>query len=135
MATLEYKNLDQCKAYMKLKTDFKACDLKKILTADRVASCQTAAGAGLTYNYAAKPVDDKTLDLLQELADEQQCLEKYRAIYEGEVMNTGEKRLVLHHLVRSRLGADVVRRGKNSKRSCRSASADRTSDRARCIWP
>ena len=44
----------------------------------------------------------------QKLADEMELIEKYKAILSGEVMNTGEKRLVLHHLTRGNvLGKEV----------------------------
>lgn len=62
----------------------------------------------LTYNYvAAKAVDDKVLAALAKLAKEAQLTEKYAALYNGEVINTGEKRLVLHQLTRGQLGDKV----------------------------
>lgn len=63
---------------------------------------------GLTYNYAAKQVDDQVLTALAKLADEAQLTEKFEALYNGEVINTGEKRLVLHQLTRGQLGEAVV---------------------------
>ena len=56
---------------------------------------------------AAKAVDDDVLDALVKLAKEAQLAEKFKALYNGEVVNTGEKRLVLHHMTRGQLG-DVV---------------------------
>ena len=35
---------------------------------------------------------------LEKLAEEAQLAEKFEALYNGEVINTGEKRLVLHHM-------------------------------------
>ena len=64
--------------------------------------------AGLAYNYAAKQVDEKVLAALEKLAEEAQLTEKYKALYNGEVINTGEKRLVLHQLTRGQLGDAVV---------------------------
>ena len=52
--------------------------------------------AGLSYNYAAKQVDDEILKTLAKLAEETQLTEKFEALYNGEVINTGEKRMVLH---------------------------------------
>ena len=66
---------------------------------------------GLTYNYAAKAVDDEVLSALQALADEAQLTDKYAALYNGEVINTGEKRRVLHQLTRGQLGGAVVADG------------------------
>ncbi len=84
-----------------------------MLTTERIAEYETAAGADLRYNYAAKLIDNQVIDLLQQLADEQQLIDKYKALAEGEVMNTGEKRMVLHHLVRGRLGKAVTKDGRD----------------------
>ena len=40
-------------------------------------------------------------------ADEAQLADKFKALYNGEVVNTGEKRLVLHHMTRGQLGDAV----------------------------
>jgi glucose-6-phosphate isomerase len=87
--------------------DYKAID------AQRVQSAVARMAAGLAYSYAAKPVTTLTLEALQALADEQELIDKYQALLNGETMNTGEKRKVLHHLLRGRLGGDVVFEGKN----------------------
>ena len=70
---------------------------------------------GLTYNYAAKAVDEKVLAALAKLAEEAQLIEKYESLYNGAVINTGEKRLVLHQLTRGQLGNDVVADGVNKR--------------------
>ena len=75
--------------------------------AERVKTYSTPMAEGLAYNYAAKQVDDKVLEDLQKLADEAQLTEKFEALYNGEVINTGEKRMVLHHLTRGQLGEAV----------------------------
>ena len=41
------------------------------------------------------------------LAKEAQLVEKYESLYNGAVINTGEKRLVLHQLTRGQLGGKV----------------------------
>jgi glucose-6-phosphate isomerase len=111
---LEYKNLDATKAYAGLKNiDAGAISLKRILTPERIAACSIPAGGGLTYNYAAKKVTDEVLNSLQQLADEQQLIAKFEDLYNGGIANPGEKRLVLHHLVRGRLGRDVIHEGKD----------------------
>jgi hypothetical protein len=56
--SVQFKNLDQTKAYAKL-GGLKEVDLKAVLDADRVKSLQVASGAGLTYNYAAKKVSPR----------------------------------------------------------------------------
>ena len=70
---------------------------------------------GLSFNYAAKQVDDTVLTALTELAEEAQLAEKFEELYNGAVINTGEKRLVLHHLARRQLGNDVVVDGVNKR--------------------
>ncbi|POQ99108.1 glucose-6-phosphate isomerase [Alkalispirochaeta sphaeroplastigenens] len=110
---LTYKNLDQTSAYEKLR---KAPPFDVTgLTAERVERCQIPLAAGLTFSWAASPLDEATLDILAELAREQELPEKYRALAEGERMNTGENRLVLHHLLRGQLGADVILEGRNQR--------------------
>ena len=56
-------------------------------------------------------VDDNILEILKKLAEEAQLTEKFEALYNGEVINTGEKRLVLHQLTRGQLGNPVVADG------------------------
>ena len=75
--------------------------------AERVKDYSVPMTEDLTYNYAAKAVDDKVLAALAKLAKEAQLTEKYAALYNGEVINTGEKRLVLHQLTRGQLGDKV----------------------------
>ena len=67
-------------------------------------------------------MDDNTLAALAKLAEEAQLSEKFAALYNGEVVNTGEKRLVLHHMTRGQLG-DAVEADGVDKRSflCRTA--------------
>ena len=72
--------------------------------AKRVTAYTVPMAAGLAYNYAAKQVNETVLNALAELAKEAQLAEKYAALYNGEMMNTGEKRLVLHQLTRGQLG-------------------------------
>ena len=75
--------------------------------ADRVKKYTIPMAAGLSYNYAAKQVDNDVLEALTKLAEEAQLAEKFEALYNGEVINTGEKRLVLHHMTRGQLGEAV----------------------------
>ena len=79
--------------------------------AERVKNYSIPMAAGLVYNYAAKQVDDQVLAALAKLAEEAQLTEKYKELYNGEVINTGEKRLVLHQLTRGQLGDAVVADG------------------------
>lgn len=112
MAGIAYKNLNNTAAFDRLQS-VPAPALTDILTPDRVAACEIPAGDTLVYNYAAKQADSTVLAALGELAAEQELIAKYRAILNGELMNTGEGRMVLHHLCRGRLGTDVEHNGEN----------------------
>lgn len=79
--------------------------------AERAVNYSVPMACGLTYNYAAKQVDDKIIEALAALAEEAQLIEKYEALYNGEVINTGEKRRVLHQLTRGQLGKPVIEDG------------------------
>ena len=83
--------------------------------AKRVAKYAVPMAGGLVYNFAAKTVDDEVLAALAELADEAQLTEKFAALYNGEMINTGEKRLVLHQLTRGQLGGAVMADGRNKR--------------------
>ncbi len=107
-----YKNLDELSAYKNLMAQKAVC-IKKELTAERVKKYQTPMAEGLTFNYAAKAVNDDILKNLQELANEASVCEKFEKILNGEEMNTGENRKVLHHLTRGQLSNDVMFEGEN----------------------
>ena len=115
----EWKNLDTLDSFKKLKGLQNAVDLKSEMSgengANRVRQYSVKMAAGMNYNYAAKQVNADVLQALEELASEAQLVEKYRELYEGAVINTGEKRLVLHQLTRGQLGADVVADGVNKR--------------------
>jgi len=109
---MQYLNFDKTNTYKKLsdyaKKDF---NFKTSLDADRVGKCNVKMAAGLTYSWAAKSIDGECIKLLQELADEACLIDKYKALLNGEVMNTGEKRKVLHHLLRGEQGQPVIENG------------------------
>ncbi len=111
---IAWKNLDQLRAYWKLRI-LKKVKLAEVMSgaegAERVKKYNVPMAEGLCFNYAAKAVDEATLEALAELAREAQLIEKYQALLNGEVINTGEKRLVLHQLTRSQLGGPVVADG------------------------
>ena len=109
---ITWKNLNELSSFAALEALKDEVCLKKEMTgasgADRVKKYQVPMSGNLIYSYAAKQVDDKVLDALAALAEEAQLTEKYAALYNGEVINTGEKRLVLHQLTRGQLGNAVV---------------------------
>ena len=109
-----WNNLDTLASFQDLaKTD--RVNLAEVMSgengAERVKNYSIPMAAGLVYNYAAKQVDDQVLAALAKLAEEAQLTEKYKELYNGAVINTGEKRLVLHQLTRGQLGDAVVADG------------------------
>ena len=112
---MNYLNFDKTAAFKKLaeyakNTNF---NFKRKLDAKRVKECVVPMAAGLNYSWAAKPVNEECAVLLQELAKEAELICKYKAVLDGEVMNTGEKRKVLHHLLRGEQGKPVMENNKN----------------------
>ena len=116
---ITWKNLDTLPAYESLKTLKGKVDLAAVMKGEegarRTAEYSVPMAAGLTYNYAAKQVDTQVLEALKALAQEAELAEKYKALYNGEIINTGEKRLVLHQLCRGQLGEDVIADGVNKR--------------------
>ena len=115
---ITWKNLDTLASYQDLLAAPKVA-VAEVMSgekgANRVKSYTAPMGAGLHFNYGARPVDDQILTLLAKFAQEQQMTDKFAALYNGEVINTGEKRRVLHHLCRGQLGEDVVADGVNKR--------------------
>ena len=111
---VSWNNLDTLKSFKKLEST-KRVDLKAVMSgesgAKRVKGYSVPMACGLSFNYAAKAVDEEVLTALEELAKEAELTEKFKALYNGEVINTGEKRLVLHQLTRGMLGDKVVADG------------------------
>lgn len=114
-----WKNLDTLSSYEEL-AKTKTVNLAEVMSgengAQRVKNYSVPMAGGLVYNYAAKRVDDKVLSTLAKLAEEAQLSEKFKALYNGEIINTGENRLVLHHMTRGQLG-DCVEADGVDKRS------------------
>ena len=109
---INWRNLNELASYQKLSALRKAVDLRKEMEGEkgeyRVAQYRISMGGGLTYHFATKEVDESVLACLCELAGEAELAQKYEALLNGEMINTGEKRLVLHHLTRGQLGIPVV---------------------------
>ena len=115
---IDWKNLDTLSSFDELKK-VKHVDLVSAMTgesgAERVKKYSVKMAEGLSYNYAAKEIDDDILAALDKLAKEAQLSEKFEALYNGEVINTGEKRMVLHQLTRGQLGENVMADGVNKR--------------------
>ena len=109
-----WKNMDTLASYQALAAAEKvnlAAAMAGENGAERVKNYTTPMGAQLDFNYGARPVDDKILALLADFAKEAQLTEKFAELYNGAVINTGEKRRVLHHMCRGQLGDAVVADG------------------------
>ncbi|MCR5155004.1 MAG: glucose-6-phosphate isomerase, partial [Lachnospiraceae bacterium] len=95
----DWKNADTLESFKAL-SGVKKVELVKVFAgengAERVKKYNVPMAAGLKYYYAAKEVDDETLKALEKLADEAELAKKFEELYNGAVINTGEKRLVLH---------------------------------------
>ena len=115
---ITWNNLDKLASFQEL-LDAKRVNLAEVMAgengAERVKKYSVPMAEGLAFNYGAKQVDAAVLEVLAKLAEEAQLTEKYEALYNGEVINTGEKRLVLHQLTRGQLGEDVVADGVNKR--------------------
>ena len=102
-----WNNLDTLTAFENLKK-IGHVNLAEVMSgengAKRVREYSIPMAEGFVYNYAAKQVDDTVLAALEKLAKEAQLSEKFEELYNGAVINTGENRLVLHHLTRGQLG-------------------------------
>ncbi len=97
---MEYRNLDHLESFKTLKNS-KPVDIKTELNQERVYKYEIEAGSSIKFNYAALPVDNRIIEILQNISDEQDLIGKYRLILSGETMNPGEGRRVLHHLTRT----------------------------------
>ena len=115
---VEWNNFDTLNAYSALK-DTKKVNLVEAMSgengANRVKNYNVPMAAGLSYNYASKQVDDDIIEKLEALAQESSLVDKFEELYNGAVINTGEKRLVLHQLTRGQLGKDVEADGVNKR--------------------
>ena len=111
---IAWKNMDTLTTYQELKNAPKV-DLAAAMSgeggAQRVRRYSVPMGAGLAFNFGARPVDDGILAILADFAREAQLTGKFAELYNGAVINTGENRRVLHHLCRGQLGDAVIADG------------------------
>ncbi|MCR5436057.1 MAG: glucose-6-phosphate isomerase [Treponema sp.] len=105
-----WKKLMSLKGMVSVKEQLSSSDATK-----RVNDYNIKMGGGLSFNYAAKQVNEQIIKTFEEFAEEQQLVEKYEELLNGSVINTGEKRMVLHQLARGQLGKDVIVDGVNKK--------------------
>lgn len=104
---IQFNNFDKAPSYSLLKKE-KLANLKELLNKKRIEDFQIPIAGNLKFNYACRPVSKSTLALLEKIAKEQQLIEKYRLLLNGEVINTGENRKVLHQLTRGQCDKKVI---------------------------
>ena len=67
----------------------------------------------ILFDYSKNRITDDTLPLLHNLAEKANLFEKTQAMFSGEIINTTEKRAVLHTALRNRSNTPVYFEGKN----------------------
>jgi glucose-6-phosphate isomerase len=73
----------------------------------------TAEAAGVYLDYSKNCINDETLKLLIELAEQSGLRAKIGAMFRGEKINVTENRAVLHVALRAPKGASIIVDGKN----------------------
>src|SRR5882757_2427058 len=73
----------------------------------------TAEAAGVYLDYSKNRINDETLTLLIELAEQSGLRARIDAMFRGEKINVTENRAVLHVALRAPKGASIVVDGKN----------------------
>src|SRR5271163_4744544 len=73
----------------------------------------TAEAAGVYLDYSKNRVNDETLKLLLELAEQADLRGRIDAMFRGEKINITEKRAVLHVALRAPRGATILVDGEN----------------------
>ena len=73
----------------------------------------TAEAAGVYLDYSKNRINDETLRLLIELAEQSGLRGRIDAMFRGEKINVTENRAVLHVALRAPKGASIVVDGKN----------------------
>lgn len=104
---MEYKNLTDLTSFKEL-AKTKPFNLKKGLNRERIEKYKVENGNNLTFSYASMPINNEHLHLFQKLSEEHSLIEKYKELLNGEIINTGENRAVLHHLSRGQVLNDVI---------------------------
>ena len=80
---IAWKNMDCLASYRKLQKVKKvnlAAEMSGDNGARRVRNYTVPMGAGMAFNYGARPVDDEILSVLSEFANEAQLTEKFAAL-------------------------------------------------------
>ncbi len=101
--TLAYKNL--CKHY----TEIKDIPMRDMFLQDKDRFKKFSIKLGpILFDYSKNRITQKTIKLLLELADEACLKEKINGMFSGEIINTTEKRRVMHWALRSPENEQIV---------------------------
>ena len=73
----------------------------------------TLEAAGIFLDYSKHHINDQTIKLLLQLADESRLRERIEAMFSGEKINITEKRAVLHVALRAPQGSSILVDGEN----------------------
>jgi glucose-6-phosphate isomerase len=93
---------------------FRDTHLRELFAADPTRGQRmTAQAAGLYFDYSKNRVNDETLKLLIQLADESKLRQRIDAMFRGEKINTTENRAVLHVALRAPRDAAIEVDGEN----------------------
>ena len=88
--------------------------LRKLFAADpKRGERLTLEAAGLFLDYSKHRINDQTIKLLLQLADESRLRERIHAMFSGEKINITEKRAVLHVALRAPKGSSIIVDGEN----------------------
>jgi glucose-6-phosphate isomerase len=115
--TTKIRPLTQRKAWKALTAHHKQIrdlHLRKLFAEDSKRGQRfTTEGAGLFLDYSKNRINDRTLQLLLQLANESGLREKRDAMFSGEKINVTENRAVLHTALRAPKDATILVDGKN----------------------
>src|SRR5271169_5462841 len=88
--------------------------LRKLFAADpKRGERLTLDAAGMFLDYSKHRINDQTIKLLLQLADESRLRERIHAMFSGEKINITEKRAVLHVALRAPKGSSIIVDGEN----------------------
>jgi glucose-6-phosphate isomerase len=92
----------------------KGVHLRRLFAADPKRGERLAVeGVGVYLDYSKNRINDETIGLLLELAQECGLRERIDAMFRGEKINISEKRAVLHVALRAPRGAEIRVDGRN----------------------
>ena len=95
-------------------TEFQNVHLRDLFASDATRGTRlTLEAVGLYLDYSKNRVNDKTLELLLELAKDTGLTSKIDAMFNGEKINITENRAVLHTALRAPKGSSIVVDGVN----------------------